>query len=156
MSTVTESIQAIIDVSAIADKWANGSASETVQTKAGSIKTLAGITNSVVDDLLSVLSGTSNSQVVLSTGVKTFLTQPNKGFKAGMLISATAPDGSYMSGTVISYGVNTLVMNVTANKGSGTYSSWQLTFSGPAGNSPEPIPDNLGVAPTFVTKLPWE
>lgn len=78
---------------------------------------------------------TSSDTRTLANGDFTFNVGINKGFKPGMPIvsSYTTSPGQKFIGYVISYNPATgvLVMGVEAFRGTGTYSAWTITISGP-------------------------
>jgi hypothetical protein len=75
-------------------------------------------------------SGTSTTSTAIGTGAKTFTTQPNKSFLAGMVLSIasnSAPANS-MIGYVDSYNTTTgvLAMTITNFNGTGTFADWNI------------------------------
>lgn len=71
----------------------------------------------------------STTNVVMSTGTKTFNIQLNLGYAIGMTIRIANTALIYMTGDVISYVPSTgvLSVNITAIVGTGTYASWTLS-----------------------------
>jgi len=151
MSEVANSIKAIIDTGAIANRWSNGREDETIDTAGGPIKTLAGLNKSMSAAVFASLSATSNTRIVAEKGAKTFITQPGKTFQRGQYLAIASADIA-LGGTVSAYLGDTLVMDIDYVKGSGVASSWQISLSGPSGAT------NSAAAPAtrLVRKLPWE
>lgn len=79
--------------------------------------------------------GTSTSSVAIGTGNKTFTTQSGEQYTTGIWMTAVsaANGGNYMFGQVVSYSGTTLVIDVQATGGSGTYADWNLSLAGPRG-----------------------
>jgi hypothetical protein len=78
---------------------------------------------------------TSTSSVAIGTGSKTFQIQSGLPILAGafMVVTSRANISNRMGGQVTSYTDTTLVLNVTATGGSGSYADWNLNISGTAG-----------------------
>lgn len=64
--------------------------------------------------------------VTMGLGNITFTVQNNLSFTAGQFVYVTHNSENYMTGNVVSYTGNTLVVNTTALVGSGTYDSWAI------------------------------
>jgi hypothetical protein len=82
------------------------------------------------------LVATSTSPVSMTgSTIKSFVVQPGKAFKKNMPIRAAVStlEGTTLDGYVKSYntGTGALSMQVTQGQGSGTYTSWDLMFTGP-------------------------
>lgn len=75
-------------------------------------------------------SGTSVTSTAIGTGAKTFTTQPNKSFLAGMVLSiaSSSSPANSMLGYVDSYNTTTgvLAMTITNFNGSGTFADWNI------------------------------
>ncbi len=81
------------------------------------------------------LTGTSATSTTIGTGSKTFTTQAGKQFTAGqwLLIVRQAVSTTWMLGQVTSYSGTSLVMSISSTNGSGTYTDWSISASGPQG-----------------------
>lgn len=81
------------------------------------------------------LSGTSTTNLTIGSGSKTFTTQSGKSFEVGryLLIVADSDTTQWMFGQVTTYSGTTLIVNVTANAGSGTFSAWSIYVAGVQG-----------------------
>jgi hypothetical protein len=121
------------DVLAAVNQAQNG---DTVNVPAGSCPWSAGLTIGKGIKIIGAGGGgfvghstTSNS---ISTGSKTFITQSGLNIQAGETITVMflANGASQMTGTVSSYSVNQLVLNINSLSGSGTYANW--IFARPA------------------------
>lgn len=81
--------------------------------------------------------GTSTTSVTIGTGSKSFTTQANEQYTAGifMTISSQADVSNKMFGEVTAYNSTTgaLTINVTQTWGSGTFADWNVSLSGPVG-----------------------
>ena len=77
-------------------------------------------------------TATSTSSLTIGTGSKTFTTQSGLAYVAGNTVQATYASNSadYMFGTITSYSGTTMVVNVTAVGGSGTFASWNISLQG--------------------------
>jgi len=74
-------------------------------------------------------SATSNA---IGTGAKTFTVSTGKTFVAGMylnIVNTAAPTTNGMFCQITSYSGSTLVVNVIAVKGSGTFTAWTISIS---------------------------
>ena len=80
----------------------------------------------------------SYSSQTIGTGYKTFTVDSGKSFTANQWVTAVYQVGLpyYMHGIVVSYSGTTMVINVTDTGGSGTFSAWNITTSGPLNLSP--------------------
>ncbi len=78
------------------------------------------------------LIATSTTSLSIGTGSKTFTTQSGKQFVAGAYVFAVSQgDASkWMFGQITSYTATTLVVDVSATQGSGSYADWSITLSG--------------------------
>lgn len=84
------------------------------------------------------LVATSESDVAVGAGSKTFAIGTDKGFSTGswVLAARTAdPTGTWMLGQVASYagGVLTLTVPAGLHAGGGSHSDWTIAISGPRG-----------------------
>lgn len=96
-------------------------------------------------------AATSATSVAIGTGTKNFTTQANKRYIAGtfvLIASAAAPSTNYMFGQVASYNLSTgaLVVDSQRTSGSGTYTDWQISLSGPQGEGGDVLPAFSGNA----------
>lgn len=80
-------------------------------------------------------AGTSTSSVAIGLGNKSFTTQTGEQYTAGIYMTAVsaANNGNFVYGQVVSYSGSTLVINVQATGGSGTYADWNLSLAGVRG-----------------------
>lgn len=87
---------------------------------------------------------TSTTSLLIAVASKTFTTQAGLAYAAGTVAQATsaANSANYMFGTVTSYSGTTLVLNVSAIGGSGTYADWNISVSGQQG--PQGNPGSAG------------
>lgn len=82
-------------------------------------------------------TSTSVTSVLIGTGTKTFTVAAGLGYVPGMALSmayTTTPTNN-MFGTVQSYSGTTLIVNVTAINGSGTYTAWSIALAAVAAAS---------------------
>ncbi len=81
------------------------------------------------------LIATSTTSTTIGTGAKTFTTQAGKQFVVGqwLLIVRQAVSTTWMLGQVTSYSGTALGMSISSTNGSGTYTDWAITTSGPQG-----------------------
>jgi hypothetical protein len=90
----------------------------------------------------SLLTDMSSTTLTIGTGTQAFIANPGKAWTIGswVVASANASPANFMVGQVIGYstvgGVTTLILNVTATGGAGTFSNWNLSLSSP----PNPAP----------------
>ena len=85
--------------------------------------------------LAGAFTGTSTSSLDIGLGNKTIVTQAGEQYTAGiyMIVVSTADASKYMFGQVVSYSGTSLVLNVQATGGSGTYASWNISLAGVQG-----------------------
>jgi hypothetical protein len=86
----------------------------------------------------STVTSTSTTSLAIGVGSKSLTVQTGKSYAVGMSISISRtsdPSGAAMYGIVTSYdsGTGALVATVDEVRGSGTYTDWTVTISGPAG-----------------------
>lgn len=93
--------------------------------------------------LAGAFTGTSTSSVLIGTGNKTFTTQSGEQYTAGVYLIAVsqANAANFMFGQVVSYSGTSLVLNVQATGGSGTYADWNLSLAGVRGPAGTGITD---------------
>ena len=91
-------------------------------------------------------AATSTTSLTIGTGSTTFTTQSGLAYTAGAIIQATdsANVANYMYGTVTSYSGTTLVVNVTAVGGSGTFATWNINLAGQQIVLPTVTPEQYG------------
>jgi hypothetical protein len=79
--------------------------------------------------------GTSGTSLAIDLGSKSFETQTGYAYQPGNYIRASsAADGTnYMEGTIVSYTLTTMVINVTKIGGSGTKADWTFSLAGTPG-----------------------
>ncbi|MGB4498880.1 MAG: hypothetical protein WBI40_09280 [Methylococcaceae bacterium] len=97
------------------------------------------------------LTATSTTSTVIGTGSKTFTTQSGEQFIAGQFvtIASQAIPANYMYGQVTSYSTTSLVVNVTAIGGTGTFADWLISLSGLQG-----VQGNTGAAASVTNGNP--
>lgn len=85
-------------------------------------------------------SGTSTTSLVVGEGTKSLTVQTARAFVPGVQViiaNTAAPGTNYMFGSVTSYnsGTGALVVEVPVDgsRGSGTYTAWTVSLSGPKG-----------------------
>ena len=93
--------------------------------------------------LAGAFTGTSTSSVLIGTGNKTFTTQSGEQYTAGIYLIAVsqANAANFMFGQVVSYAGTSLVIDVQATGGSGTYADWNLSLAGVRGPAGTGITD---------------
>lgn len=83
------------------------------------------------------LIGTSTTSNAVGTGSKSFATQTGLDLAIGgfIVVAETSSPGNFMHGQVTSYnsGTGAAVFNILDTGGSGTYTDWTISVSGPAG-----------------------
>lgn len=136
------------------------SAATTATTQAGVATTQAGIATTQAGNaaasaaaadasaaaaaaLAGAFTGTSTSSVAIGTGNKTFTTQSGEQYTAGVNLIAVsqANTANFMFGQVVSYAGTSLVIDVQATGGSGTYADWNLSLAGVRGPAGTGITD---------------
>jgi len=83
-----------------------------------------------------VIFGTSDTNVTIGTGARTFITQYGLGFSPGMRIRASVPSfpDYWLEGNVTNYDGNTLTINSTLTSALiSTFSDWVLNVTGEPG-----------------------
>lgn len=82
---------------------------------------------------LASTTATSTTSLAIGTGSKSLTVDAGKSYQVGMSVKIAYDSSNWMHGEVTSYdsGTGALVVNVTAISGSGTYSDWAVTLSGP-------------------------
>ena len=105
-----------------------------------------------------LISGTSNSNLTISTGVANFTTQAGITWSLGQRIRANNDDGTkVMEGVITAYSGTLLTLNIDYIKGSGSNSNWNLDICGElgqqGGTGPQGNQGNQGNAgvPAFTT-----
>ncbi len=83
------------------------------------------------------LSSVASDSLTIGTGSVTFNTSTGLAYATNMVVTAyyTSDATIFMQGAVTSYDTNTgvLILNVTNTGGSGPYTSWTISISGPQG-----------------------
>lgn len=83
------------------------------------------------------VTGTSTTNLTISTGTKSLTTQTNKQFEAGQFVTvaSVADPANYMHGQITAYDNGTGAMDVTVTSvgGAGTFASWNISLSGARG-----------------------
>jgi hypothetical protein len=82
-----------------------------------------------------VISGTSDTGVVLGTGSKTFtINEYNRSFSAGVRLRATSRStGSWLEGVAVSFAAQLLTLTADLFSGSGTRGDWNINVAGQQG-----------------------
>ena len=79
-------------------------------------------------------TATSTTSLLVAVASKTFTTQAGLAYSVGARARATsAASAAYMEGLVTSYSSTSLVINVDAISGSGTFSDWNINLAGNVG-----------------------
>lgn len=80
-------------------------------------------------------NGTSTTSLTIGTGAQTLTTQTGKNFVVGMSvkIARTAAPTNWMAGDVTAYdgATGALTVDIIATNGSGTFTDWTISLSGP-------------------------
>jgi hypothetical protein len=108
---------------------------ETAETNAETAATNAATSASQAANYAAALVATSATSLPIAVASKTFTTQASKQFTAGQyVIAASAANvANYMFGQVTSYSGTTLIVDVQAIGGSGTYADWNISVAGARG-----------------------
>lgn len=114
---------------------ASASSASSSASSASASATSASSSASSAANYAAALSATSTTSLLIAAASKTFTTQASKQFAAGQFVIAVsaANAANYMWGQVTSYSGTTLIVNVTAIGGSGTYADWNISVSGSQG-----------------------
>lgn len=91
----------------------------------------------------------STSSVTIGAGAKSFTVEAGKMYSPGtpvMIASASAPSAKWMFGQVSTYNFATgaLVVDSQRTNGSGTYTDWIISLSGPQGQGGDVLPNLSG------------
>lgn len=99
------------------------------------VATINQLTNAAALVTSAAFLGTSVTSNTIGTGAKTFATQTNLAVTTGtfVVISRTSSPTNYFFGQVSSYSAGSLVVGVTSTSGSGTFTDWSISLSGPQG-----------------------
>lgn len=94
-------------------------------------------------------SGTSTTSLLIGIGSRTFTTQTGESYSVGVWMTAVsaANAANWMFGQVTSYSGTTLIIDVQALGGSGTFADWDLSLTGARGATG---PSGLGLTPQAV------
>lgn len=76
-----------------------------------------------------VVSTSTTSNTIASSGTFTWTVQSGLGYVAGQVIFAWTDANKWMLGTVSSYSGTTLVVSVSSSNGTGTYTTWKFTIA---------------------------
>lgn len=120
---------------AITDLAAKQAAAELAETNAAASEAAAAVSAASAAALAGAFVGTSTTSLLIELGSKSFTTQAGEQYTAGIYmtaVSAAAP-ANWMYGQVTSYSGTTLVLDVQAIGGSGTYADWNLSMAGVRG-----------------------
>jgi hypothetical protein len=98
-------------------------------------------------------NATSTTSLAVGTGSKTLTVQPNKAYAIGNNIKVLKDVNNWMFGDVTAYNSLTgvLTFNCVTIAGSGTYTSWNITMSGPQGIQGNPGVNAPGLGGTTTT-----
>lgn len=98
------------------------------------IWTVDNIMNPVVPDAL-VITGTTTNSMTIESGSVTFTTQSGLNLNAGqwVVIADQANVNNAMVGQITSYVGTSMTVDVTNTYGSGTFSAWNISLTGPPG-----------------------
>lgn len=120
---------------------ATSAATATTQASSASTSATNAATSATSAAASAVLAGstftaTSTTSNTIGTGSFTFTTQTNKGFQGGQFFQASN-GANYITGTITSYNPSTgvLVVNASADNGSGTFTSWNIAVVGAPGQN---------------------
>ena len=105
-----------------------------VTAAANSSNTAAGYAAAAAASAASTVAS-STSNVVIGAGIKAFTIGTNSQFVTNQWVMASASPTQYLVGQVVSYagGVLTITIPTVGVFGSGTFSSWMISASGPVG-----------------------
>jgi hypothetical protein len=119
---ITEEVQDDADAAAASAAAAAASQSAAAASAAAAAASAAG-----VGDGFSDVSVTSQA---IALGAKTFAVTAGKSFKAAsrIIIASRANNANRMYAEVTSYSGTTLIVDVQAKRGSGTYTDWDISF----------------------------
>lgn len=131
----------------------HGDAGVAVPTENGTIPSVAKVITSIGDRVVASLSSTSTTALTVATGTQLLTVEPGKSFRRGQIVNMVS-DTASMLGSVMSYTNDQLTVNVTDIQGSGTFSNWTVSFSGPRG--PASSAANGGSSEKLLIKMPWE
>lgn len=133
-SASTASTQASNAVTSASTASTQASNSSTSATNAASSATASAASAVTAANAAAGIVSTSTTSVTIGTGSKVFTTQASKQYTAGawVVITGVSPS-NYMLGQVTTYSDTTLTVGVTYTSGSGTFSSWNVSLSGPQG-----------------------
>lgn len=127
---------------------------QTFSTEANAVA--AAIDAALAAPILGV-TATSSTSVTIPTPPtsKTFTIETGKGFVPGMeiKISSTASPTNYMRGTVTSYSGSTLIVDITAVGGAGTFAVWSITIYAITIGTIAPIPRVARTANTIFSSV---
>lgn len=133
-SASTASTQASNASASASTASTQASNSSTSATNAASSATASAASAVTAANAAAGLVSTSTTSVTIGTGSKVFTTQASKQYTAGAWVVITGVSPSdYMLGQVTTYSGTTLTVDVTYTSGSGTFSSWNISLSGPQG-----------------------
>lgn len=109
--------------------------SAAMESTLNTIKTAVDDINANASQYNVATSTTSTSSVLIGTGSKTFTVPAALGFVIGMTLRIANTSANFMTGEVTSYVGTSLVMNITAVGGSGTFASWSISMAAVGANS---------------------
>ncbi len=155
MSTLSDAINTGLVDFGLLHEIINGDASTSVTTEGGPVPSLSKIIATIYNTVLASITTSSQTNQAITVGTLTFTVDANKSFSTGQPIVIANQNG-YMYGNVVSYSGTTLVVQVTQIQGQGTYNSWAISFSGPAGPQGPGATSQADPAETLITKMPWE
>ena len=132
LNTISGEINTIIGEinSAASDVESNAAAAAESESNAAESEAMAAA-------YAAALIGTSTTSITVGNGSKEFAIQADKQFVPGMFVltTRTSDPDVYMHGRVSSYASTNLTVDVTSFEGSGAYSDWTISISGPRGDT---------------------
>jgi hypothetical protein len=109
-----------------------GAASGTVTSvNAGTNISVTGTaTDPIINSLADRYKTTSLTSILIGNGSRTFTVDANLSYIPLQEVLIVYDAGNHMHGTVVSYSVTTLIVDVKHHTGSGTYASWVINLDG--------------------------
>jgi len=111
----------------------HGDQSQSVTTDGGPVATVANVVNGILGRVLGALTATSTTSVTIDSNDKVFSITTGKAFQIGQHVVAVHDVDNSITGTVVSYVGATLTIRPATIKGTGTFDSWNIVFTGAAG-----------------------
>lgn len=111
----------------------HGDATQQVTTEGGPVQTVANVVNNILGHVLVAMSATSTTSIAIDSSDKVFSITTGKAFQSGHQVIASAGPDNSITGTVVSYVGATLTIRPIVVKGTGTFNSWNIVFTGAVG-----------------------